>query len=529
MGKSRRDFLKAAALTTTGLYSNKAYSSSQKIYVENNFTINEDLLSFEAHSNASFIGEKTITDIEGEIKNSFKGQYIRVAPGTKNVGDHKYNHFFDGDAFLYTLNFDEKGLTLKANFIDTKERAKEQSLKKAIYSEFGTRAPGLIKLKKNSSSINVIPWQNKLLCLSDTAKPIAVDAVNFSYIDEHTFSNTLNSRITFSAHPKFDNKTKKYYAYGITQSMSPELEIYELDPLSDTSRKIQKIELDYIPMAHDMLVTENYVLVLAPPMKISVFKMLVQQKSYAESLEVLEGLESTLFVFPKDINKEPFKIKTPHLFSFHHGNAYEEGNILRMTTFASTDSSIFNYLSSWNKIEPEKVTSLSRLRDWTIDLDKKTLINEEVLYEGCDFPRMNEKYSGVKNRYLYSVGQNSRPILNNETLYFSGSLGINNQDLFNDNFRGDLLAFKQIVKYDLDSYSFLKKELPIHQTVGEALFVEKQNTRFEDDGYLLYMGYDKNRKESFFDVLEANDLSLKSRYWLGCFLPMGFHANFLHT
>lgn len=528
MKKTRRDFLKVSTASAVGLWSSQTFAGGEEeSFSLSPFQINEGLLSVEAHRDAEFIGQKRITDFEGDVDIPVEGTYFRVAPGTKSISDRNYKHFFDGDAYLYSLEVSKEGVFLKAKFIDTPERKREQRSGRQIYSEFGTSAPGLIKLKKNSPGINVIPWQDTLLCLSDTSPPTAIDMSDFSYLGEYNFSNTLSGGVTFTAHPKKDPRSGLFYAYGITRSLSPNLEIYEIDPRIDQSKRLHSYKLDHIPMVHDMIVTENYILVFAPPMKISMTKMILQQKSYAESLEVLEGLSSKLYVFPKNSSKEAFTVDMPHSFSFHHGNAFEEGEFLSVTTFAAPDASIFDYLLSWNQTRPASVTSLSQLREWTIDLRAKEFVQETVLYEGCDFPRLNEDYMGVKNRYLYSVGQNSRPILNEEPKIFMGSLGAHNQPLFNSNYDGDLLAFKQIVKYDLEKRRFLRKDFPIHQTIGEALFVPEESPVLEDDGYLLYMGYDKKRKESFFDVLEASDFSLKTRCWMGCHLPMGFHANFV--
>jgi all-trans-8'-apo-beta-carotenal 15,15'-oxygenase len=527
MKKTRREFLKASTVSAVGLWSSQTFAneSLQESSLDPSL-INHDLLSLEAHRSADFSGVKKIIEFGDGVLPPLRGNYIRVAPGTKSVGDQYYQHFFDGDAYVYNLNFSDEALTLQAKFINTPERVREQRRGRQIYSEFGTTAPGIIKLKKNSPSINIIPWEDSLLCLSDTSAPTAIDSSDFSYVGEYDFSRTLKTNITFTAHPKRDPRTNLLYAYGITRSLSPELEIYEIDPKTDRSKKLHSYKLDFIPLVHDMIVTENYILVFAPPMKISITKMLLQQKSYAESLEALSGLSSQLYVFPKNDREKPFTIETPHSFSFHHGNAYEEGEFLNITTFASPDPSIFDYLMTWNQLSPAKVTSLSQLREWTIDLNKKQFVEETILYEGCDFPRLNENYMGVKNRYLYSVGQNSRPVLNEEPQITFGVLGDRHETLFNENYDGDLLAFKQIVKYDLENRSFKRKDFPIHQTIGEALFVSSANAIEEDDGYLLYMGYDRERKESFFDVLNAKTFDLKNRFWMGCYLPMGFHANF---
>ena len=64
------------------------------------------------------------------------------------------------------------------------------------------------------------------------------------------------------------------------------------------------------------------------------------------------------------------------------------------------------------------------------------------------------------------------------------------------------------------------------RTFGEPVFVPHPGQTAEDRGWLLTLGYDAVRDETFLDVRDAGTMELQARVWTGNHFPLGFHGNF---
>ena len=62
---------------------------------------------------------------------------------------------------------------------------------------------------------------------------------------------------------------------------------------------------------------------------------------------------------------------------------------------------------------------------------------------------------------------------------------------------------------------------------SEPVFVARPGATREDDGVLLFLGYDTLRRESFMGVLEASDMSEAARVYCGTRCPVSFHGHWI--
>ncbi len=116
------------------------------------------------------------------------------------------------------------------------------------------------------------------------------------------------------------------------------------------------------------------------------------------------------------------------------------------------------------------------------------LFREKFAYE---FPVINNRFLGKKNRYTYTLWKNRYEI-------FCGIL------------KYDSLTNDQIY-YEEKGFLF-----------SEFYFVENENPKSEDDGFLVgYMVEDKSY-DSYFAVLDSYAMKLKFKIKLPSRVPLGF-------
>ena len=65
------------------------------------------------------------------------------------------------------------------------------------------------------------------------------------------------------------------------------------------------------------------------------------------------------------------------------------------------------------------------------------------------------------------------------------------------------------------------------QSFGEAVYVPHPQNSTEEEGWILHLGYDSKRDDSFLDIRRAVSLEIEARIWLGRLLPLGFHGLFV--
>jgi all-trans-8'-apo-beta-carotenal 15,15'-oxygenase len=457
-------------------------------------------LSWLAYRTTSQEGSWTLTDIEGQIPSELQGQYFKIGPGTKDIFGHELNHFFDGDAYVSRFTFSEQRVELLAQFIQSPQRMLEQTTGQMLYHEFGTAAPSRTqKGRKNQTNINLIPWDNSILALSEGGHPAALDATTLEFKSFSNFRGTLPKDVSFSAHPKFDPISGDGYAFGIHQGFSRALKVFRMNAQTQAMEELYSLNQSKVWMIHDMAMTENHLVFLIPPVFFKLTDLVLGREPLAGALQYDARLGSRLLILDKKGEAKPVEIKLPSSVVFHHGNATLTGDVLVLQTFLAPDAAMLNLCKEWSNPNWPAATN-SSLHELTVNIATGEILRNEKLLESHDFPIFNTKYAGLKSRYIYAAGA-GRP--------------------------EDAMGFDRITKYDFQQRSFQSMLMPASRICGEALYIPRPSAQAEDDGWLAYLGYDVDRDESFLELLDARDMTFVARIWAGLYLPQGFHGLYL--
>ncbi len=460
-------------------------------------------LSQLAHQGTSFEGSWQPTEIEGALPTELRGTLLRIGPGSKQVAQTSLQHFFDGDALLTSLRIDQEGVFAHSRFVDTPARAQEREAGQMLYHEFGTRTPSWPRGYKDSPNIHVLPLRDRLLALSESSHPISVDPKTFDSQGPWNFEGRLSPFATFTAHPKVDPQTGLIYSYGITRSLQPELKVFKIDPSVGRLTEIIKIGLGGFFPVHDMLMTANHLIFVVSPLKVNLLKAATLIGPIADALEYDAEEPLRIFVVRKDGSKV-FEVKSqPSVMIFHHVNAFEsiDGKTLSFHSIAQEDSSAYNIFRSWAAEQTLRAPPAWIIR-FEIDLASQKIVQRDKITVGrpLDFPCFDSRLLSSPLRYVHV--------------------------LENDAESRDPLAFDRLSCWDLEARTAFSAPAGEGRTFGEPVFVSKSTMASDDNGWILLLGYDQVRNETFLEVREAVSLDFKSRVWLGRYLPLGFHGLF---
>ena len=502
MSISRRDFFKfsfGSALLFTSPLAQTAKASNQLTSLN---LANKKLkkLSYLAYKTTTIEGSFDLTHIEGQIPSDLSGSFIKIGPGTKELFGNSFNHFFDGDAYVSEFSISPTKSTLKTSFLNTPARVEEQSEGKMLYHEFGTRSPEKKnKGRKNQPNINIIAWNGTLLALSEGGHPIEVAKENFQVKSIYNFKGSLPEKVSFTAHPKFDPDTHEGFAFGTYQGISKALKVFKMNPKNGELIELYSLGQKHVYMIHDMLMTKNHLIFVIPPAFYQIKDIVLDRVPLSKTLKFDRSGNTRVLVLAKDGKARPMEFELPPRLVFHNGNAWEEDGMITFQTFMTDDQSLLELINQWQSDESMSVDAPS-MYEIKLDLKEARIISQESLLRSHDFPIMNEKYLGKKNNYL-----------------FCASMG-NSQDP---------MAFDGLTKFDLSSQSSSFYPMKKDEMCGEPFFVAKKQSLKEDDGYLAYIGYNRELDQSFLEILDATDLKFEARIWAPCYLPLGFHGHFL--
>lgn len=466
-------------------------------------------LSQLAHAGTDFEGVWATSDIQGRLPKELRGTLLRNGPGTKSCGDKWFDNMFDGDALVTALRFDGSGrVIIRSRFIDTPERAREQAAGRMLYHAFGTRSR-FGHTHKRVPSISLMALPDRLLAFSEADRPISLDPFDLSAHGPWDFGGTLPYGTSFTAHPKTDPKTGLIYAYGIevmgpTLFFNPRLKVFRLDPAYGRLSVIGSVRLGAFTPIHDMLITEHHLVFVLCPVTIDLVRLLARSHTVADLIGYDAKQPLRIIVMRKDGSVPPIEMTSaPGAVIFHHVNAFEThgGRRIRFHSMVHEDATCYDVISAWSR-----PTAPALPRHWItrfdLDLINKTVIAREALSDGRpgDFPCIDGRKVSSAVRFLHALESDPRS--------------------------DDPLSFDHLACWDLAMRRVKRLEAGRNRTFGEPVFVPHPDGDDENEGWLLMLGYDAARNETFLEVREAINLELKARVWLGRRLPLGIHGIF---
>ena len=192
----------------------------------------------------------------------------------------------DGGLLAVTINQESNEIVSRFRYVRTNAFTAERKKGQRLYTGMdSTRTsvggdlispnfrhhlqPGLNKNRKNTSNTRVVYWAKKLLTLWEGGLPYKLNALALSTEGRSQLGGVLKESDPFGGAAKYDSKTDRMVFYGNKQDAGgSELTVYEFDNkfrLSDKS----EIKLPGFALLSDFALTQNYVLVVQPPVSVN--------------------------------------------------------------------------------------------------------------------------------------------------------------------------------------------------------------------------------------------------------------------
>ncbi len=426
--------------------------------------------------------EKHEFQVMGEIPQHLIGLLLRIGPNPIHVENQDLYHWFAGDGMLHALKIEQGQATwFKSRYIatDSIQKQKHQPVKAGF-----RRGPGDVVNTNAFYHANQI-WAS----VEAGALPARLDLELNT--QEHRFFNT-DADLPFTAHPHKDNYTGHLHAICY-DAMDIKHAYYEVIDEQGYLAHWAKIPVQHGPMIHDCAITEQDVLIFDLPVTFS-FKQLM--KGNPLPYEWNEKHTARIGILPKyGCADEVQWIPVEPCFIFHAANAYrnEQQQII-------LDVIVHRYMfkkAHQGPFEQQK----AQLERWTID-PKQNAVDRKVIDEQAqEFPRIDERYTGEKQRYIYSVS-------------FDPSI---------------MTKANHLICHDMHTLEKTTYEFGAQWVTGEVVFIPESAEAAEGEGYLLSYVHHIHKQSSKVVILKAQGLHIQpqAEIVLGTHVPLGFHGNWI--
>jgi carotenoid cleavage dioxygenase len=440
-------------------------------------------------------------DIEGALPTELSGSLYRVGPNPQYVPRDNNYHWFSGDGMVHAFHIDKGRVSYSNRWTRTPKWQLEHAAGRALFGTFGnpaTSAPEAQGRNGGTANTSMLWHGQRLFALEESHQPFELDAHTLASKGHQSFGDRVTSRCT--AHPKVDPESGDlhFFAYSPDGPCSPTMLYGVMDKDCKVTR-LQSFTAPYTSMTHDFMVTRRHVLFPVTPLTLN-----VERDARQATIGVGDRPADPCWRAAAGRGTDtPRWFDTDACHVFHVMNAWDDGTTIVAYVMQSDTAPGLPDAEGWPG-DPDAMAA--RLCRWTFDLDGTgTEFRREYLDDlVAEFPRIDERYTGQRNRYgFYTCHATPRARDNSESVLY------------------DSLA-----RFDFDTGERSMHTLPHGDVVSEPVFVPRVTDAAEGDGWLLSVAWREREKRSDLLVFDAMDLETGpvAIAHLPHRVPFGFHG-----
>jgi carotenoid cleavage dioxygenase len=438
-------------------------------------------------------------EIDGELPKDLSGALYRasVSPLYKPL-DPDRHHWFDGDGMVHEIKFENGRAHYRNRYVETAALKLERQAGHALYGPLangGVPADEAIRAGvffKNPANTSTAVLAGKVLMFAELDVPHALNLDTLDTEGMFDFHGDVSGPVT--AHFKIEPDTGDFIFFG---AQGRAIKYFHGDA---GGRILKRFEFDMgvSSFIHDFLITPNWAIFCINPTILNLEGVkqgqpwMVWDVKVGNNLALLNRVSGDVEILP--LEGAPFA-------PTHWLNAYEEGGNLIIDGNVTKQMGIplDGVDEEWDSRE---WMAPSRPRRWVIALAGKSIEITAPFGLNCDFPRINERYTGKKHRHGY----------------YAGSLTPKWHDT---------VAFECLYKHDFETGKTETAVIEGLTAPSEPVFAPRPNSVDEDDGWIMSYWWNPQRDVSEMVVHDARRFTAApiARVKLNNRVPLGFHAS----
>ncbi len=415
--------------------------------------------------------------VEGALPPSLNGVYMRNGSNPP-VGDTA--HWFLGDGMLHGVRLEGgRARWYRNRYIQTTAHIDPKDPLDFV---------SMMDKTRSSANTSVVRHAGRIFALEEGHFPyeMSPDLETKGCVD---FDGKLTT--AFTAHPKICPETGEMLAFGY-QVMPPFLTYHRFDA---AGRLVQSVEIPMNGpvMAHDFAVSRKHAIFMDLPILFSVDDAMAGRMPFAWS----EGYPARFGVMPRNGSAEDLRwFDVAPCYIFHVLNAFDDGDEVIVDAA--------RYARMWSKAG-SFADGPAQLWRYRLNMATGAVSETQLDDVGLEFPRIDERRSGLNNRFGYAV---ETAVAADSSIAMGGA------------------ATTRLFKYDLANGSRQDAVFGDRVMLGEPVFASAGGG--EDEGYVMTFAHLPDRQSTELVVLDAQDFAKGpiARVKIPRRVPMGFHGSF---
>lgn len=444
-----------------------------------------------------------VLDVTGHIPGELSGALYRVGPNPQYAPRDDNYHWFSGDGMVHAFFIANGQVAYRNRWARTPKWELEHQAGRALFGTFGNPAtsdPAALGKNSGTANTNMVWHGGRLFALEESHQPFEIDSQTLASMGHQSFDGQVTSRCT--AHPKADASTGElhFFAYSPAGPGTTGMLYGVLDQHCKV-RSLQAFDAPYASMMHDFMLTQRHVLFPVMPLTTSVERAMRGKPLLAWE----SGKRSHVGVLRRGQPVDALRwFETDACHVFHVMNAWDDGETIVAHVM---QAEVAPGLPDEEGRPGNPQAMAARLCRWTFDLasDNRDFQREYLDDLVAEFPRIDDRYTGMRNRYgFYICHASARPRNDAESILY------------------DSLA-----RFDFDTGQRQIYTLPAGDVISEPVFVPRNDDAGEGDGWLLAVAWRATENRSDLLIFDAMDIAAgpQALAHLPHRVPFGFHGN----
>ncbi len=444
--------------------------------------------------------------VQGTIPAWLEGTLIRNGPGTFEVGQQTYRHWFDGLAMLHKFSFAGGRVSYANKFLETRAYREAMETGKISYSEFATdpcrslfaRVMAVFNPKiTDSAKVSVAKIADQYMALAETPIQVQFDPDTLESVGVFDYEKETTGHMT-TVHPQFDFERDEVYNLVTRFSRVSDYQFYKVANGRAAPQMVGSIPVKEPAYIHSFGMTENYMILAEFPLVVNPLKLLLWLKPYIENFQWKPERGTPFWVLNRHTGELVGRYESDSFFGFHHVNAFERDDELVVDIVAYPDADIIHafYLNRLKDTAAE--LPFGNLRRYRIPLQGQTATYETISDVCMELPRFDYDHYNMRGDYRYVYASSVNPQ--------------QRQGFYNQIVKVDIETGQSRAWFEADSYP------------GEPIFVPAPHRKSEDEGVILSVVLDAERGNSYLLVLDAQTFTEQGRAELPQPVLFGYHG-----
>lgn len=332
----------------------------------------------------------TLPVLAGHLPANLRGTLYRNGPARFERGGTRVGHWFDGDGAVLRVHFDGATASATYRYVRSAGFIDEEDIDQCLYRGYGTLPPVSVWQRwqtqmKNAANTSVLALPDRLLALWEGGLPHRLDLETLETAGLDSLEE-LKAGDTFTAHPKRHPRTGKIFSFGVVPGANATLNLYRLSA-AGAVEKTGTIPLSGIPLLHDFVLADRYLVFCVSPVRLSPLPALLGLSSFSDALQWQPQQGTQIIVVDAD-TLEPVALNAVDpWYQWHFGHSYLDFDgsvvfdVVRYSDFATNQ-----YLK---EVASGHTTTAAAAQLWQYRIDPKTakILDQQCLVDRhCEFP-----------------------------------------------------------------------------------------------------------------------------------------------